>query len=317
MILIVGSARQDERGKLSGGKAGDQTGSEVSTQAYYRHSKGWYVIRAKSVAHANALANAMQQACSNNNIGYDQNERTGVITQLKKYGSLNKIAVKTECDCSSLVRACIIQATGKDVGNFTTSNEASVLENSGLFESKKSVESSTILHNGDILVTKTKGHTVIIVSGNARTQPAVAKPTQTTTVKKGNDLIRAGQQHTINMSGHSIDIDGIYGKETQKNIVRCFQNAMNHDYHKALALDGICGSGTKAVLGKHYVKQGEHQELVRAVQVALYCHGFNPQGTDAIFGNNTKQAVIQFQRMHGLTADGVAGRNTILELMGC
>ena len=64
-------------------------------------------------------------------------KRNGVITQLKKYGSLSKIATATECDCSSLVRACIIQATGKDVGNITTANEASTLEASGLFESKK------------------------------------------------------------------------------------------------------------------------------------------------------------------------------------
>ena len=115
MSLIVGSARIDENGNLKNGKAGDQTDGEVSTQNYYTHKKGWYVMRAKSVTHANALAVAMKQACDNNKIGYDQNERNGVITQLKKYGSLSKIATNTECDCSSLVRACIMLATGKDV----------------------------------------------------------------------------------------------------------------------------------------------------------------------------------------------------------
>ena len=49
MSLIVGSARIDENGKTSGGKAGDQTGKEVCTQAYHMHSKGWYALRAKSV----------------------------------------------------------------------------------------------------------------------------------------------------------------------------------------------------------------------------------------------------------------------------
>lgn len=133
----------------------------------------------------------------------------------------------------------------------------------------------------------------------------------------GNGTVKAGQQHTINYTGHSISVDGIYGKETQKNIVRCFQKAMNSDYGKKLSIDGICGSGTKSALGNHYVKQGERQEMVRAVQIALYCYGYNPNGTDAIFGNGTKQAVIQFQKAHGLTADGIAGRNTILKLMGC
>jgi len=168
MTIIVGSARIDERSKLSGGSAGDQTGKEVSTQNFYMHSKGWYALRPKSVDVANKLATAMKQACNNNKIGYDQSNRSGVVTNVKKYGTLAKISVKTEADCSSLVRACIYQATGKDVGDFNTSSEVSVLEKSGLFKSKKSISSSSEVYNGDVLVTKTKGHTVIVVSGRAR-----------------------------------------------------------------------------------------------------------------------------------------------------
>lgn len=47
MAVIIGSARIDERGKASGGKAGDQTGKEVSTQNWYKHSKGWVLLRPK------------------------------------------------------------------------------------------------------------------------------------------------------------------------------------------------------------------------------------------------------------------------------
>ena len=68
MSLMVGSARIDENGKISGGKPGDQAGNEVSTQPYYVHSKGWICMRPKSVAVANAIAEAMIQACKNNNI---------------------------------------------------------------------------------------------------------------------------------------------------------------------------------------------------------------------------------------------------------
>ena len=39
MTIKIGSARIDERGKASGGSAGDQSGKEVSTQNYYKHSK--------------------------------------------------------------------------------------------------------------------------------------------------------------------------------------------------------------------------------------------------------------------------------------
>lgn len=137
-----------------------------------------------------------------------------------------------------------------------------------------------------------------------------------TSTPSGNDLIRAGQQHTINMTGHSINVDGIYGPQTKANIIRCFQSAMNHDYNAWLAVDGQCGAKTINALGRHYVRNGEYQEMVRAVQVALYCHGFNPQGTDAKFGKNTEAAVKAFQKSKGLTDDGIAGKNTIMALMG-
>lgn len=160
MAVIIGSARHDEHGNCySGGKAGDQTGQEVSTQKFYNHSKCWNVLRAKDSKVAEKLAEAMQIACSNSNIGYDQSERYGVI----KHGINTK--VKTECDCSSLVRACIIYASGKDVGDFNTSNERSVILKSGLFEDVGSYKHGDALYNGDILVTRTKGHTVIVVGG--------------------------------------------------------------------------------------------------------------------------------------------------------
>lgn len=168
MGIVFGSARIDENGNISGGSAGDQSGREVSTQAYYMHAQGWYCLRPKNVDVANKIATAMQQACDNNNIGYDQNQRNTVMTQLKAYGSLAAIKTKCEADCSSLVRACIYQATGKDVGDIYTGNLASALENSGLFESRFSVSSESQLYNGDVLVTKTKGHTVVVVSGRSR-----------------------------------------------------------------------------------------------------------------------------------------------------
>lgn len=183
MSIKVGSARIDENGKISGGAVGDQTGSEVSTQAYYMHSKGWYLLRPKDVSVANAIAKAMQNACDNDNIGYCQGHRTTVISQLQKYGSMVAIAEKTEADCSSLVRGCCIEA-GFDPGNFNTANEASCLENTGKFEKRVSVTSSTTLHNGDVLVTKTKGHTVVIVSGNPRTSEGTSTGLGKNLIKK-------------------------------------------------------------------------------------------------------------------------------------
>lgn len=164
MSIIVGSARHDENGKYSGGKPGDQNGSEVSTQAFYVHKKGWYVLRAKSADVANKIASAMYTACANDNIGYSQSDRYGVV----KKGVNTK--EKVNCDCSSLVRACIKEATGKDVGDFSTFSEKSKILASGLFDDAGAYTDGMTLYTGDILVTKTQGHTVVVVSGNSRTE---------------------------------------------------------------------------------------------------------------------------------------------------
>ena len=208
MSIMVGSARIDERGNASGGAAGDQkqtsatndlTG-EVSMQKMYSHSEGWYIFRPKSAAHAAKMADLMKAACNNANIGYDQGNRLGVV----KHGIMT--AVKTECDCSSLVREVVKEATGKDPGNFTTANEAASLEATGLFESKRSYvsQSATPVYDGDVLVTKTKGHTVIVVCGSARKAASGSSGTSAPSIStakiesaKGFDKTLAGTYKTI------------------------------------------------------------------------------------------------------------------------
>lgn len=183
--LIIGSARHDENGNYRGGRKGDQDGTEVSTQTYYVHKKGWLLIRPKSVDVANGIANAMSEACQNNNIGYDQGDRN-IIALVKKYGSLAKIAVKCDTDCSDIMRACVYQATGKDSGDFYTVTESDALQKLGLFEPTVEVTTSTTLYDGDILVTKTKGHTAAVVSGRPRAEQA--KPEKKLGwVQSGND----------------------------------------------------------------------------------------------------------------------------------
>lgn len=248
MDIIIGSARCDENGKYSGGKVGDQTGKEVSTQKFYVSSKGWYILRPKSISHASLLANKMLQACNNKNIGYDQSNRLGII----KYGILT--SVKTECDCSSLVRQCIKEAIGKDVGNFTTSNEVAVLVNSGLFD-KISYTSSTTLYSGDILVTKTKGHTVIVVSGNNRSSSSSTTVTKTSyqTIKKGSngDYVVKWQKFLLsqnyktcvtNGTRKMLSVDGVFGDITKSITIR-WQNA------HGLVGDGVVGKLTWSKAG--------------------------------------------------------------------
>jgi hypothetical protein len=168
MGVYIGSARIDERGKASGGAVGDQKqaaaqdyAGEVSMQKFYVASKGWNILRAKDANIALRIAAAMITACNNKNIGYDQSNRLGVI----KYGTGS--TVKTECDCSSLVRQCVKEAAGVDAGNFTTANEKNMLTKTGLYDAL-TYSAGMTLYTGDILVTRTQGHTVVVTSGAAR-----------------------------------------------------------------------------------------------------------------------------------------------------
>lgn len=181
-MIKVGSARIDENGNANWGKAGDQTRKEVAIEPYYNHRLGWYMLRAKNPDVARKIGLAMTEACLNNNIGYDQSGRYGVVEFLKIYGRLAKINKATEADCSSLVRACCIQA-GINVGDFNTASEVTVLERTGAFNKAAVVTSSTKLQVGDILVTRSKGHTVIVTESDYKTE-AQSKPQTNSKTKK-------------------------------------------------------------------------------------------------------------------------------------
>lgn len=164
--VIIGSARHDEFGKLAG-KAGDQlqTGSgndfkgEVSMQPYYKHKYGWYVLRFKDVAYRHKMAERKVKACNNPNNGYSQSDRLAVVrdgVESKK---------PTNGDCGTYVRRCFVEATGIDPGNFTTENEVAALTKTGLVELVEAKEKDLMI--GDILVSKKKGHTAVVVIGKS------------------------------------------------------------------------------------------------------------------------------------------------------
>ena len=236
MATIIGSARIDERGKASGGKAGDQkqksvpdTKGEVAMQNFYVSSKGWHILRAKNPSVASSIALSMTIACNNPNIGYNQAKRLDII----KAGT--HATQPTSCDCSSLVRQCIREA-GIEVGNFTTANEASVLVGTGQFE-KLTYKSGTALFLGDILVTCVKGHTVVVTSGATR---AESVPIASPTVKNGSRGANAKLlQRNLNACGYRLEEDGIFGKLSTQALKEW--QAVN-----GLVVDGIYGKKSEA-----------------------------------------------------------------------
>jgi hypothetical protein len=276
--IIIGSARSDENGKYSGGKAGDQkqtsgtndTKGEVSMQTMYKHTKGWLVFRPKSVSVATQSASEMKNACNNAHIGYDQGQRTSLWNYAvkKTIKSLANVSSDVEVDCSELIRTVIYIVTGKDIGDITTANEATALKKSGLFEESFEYVSQekTPVYNGDVLVTKTKGHTAIVVSGNQRKANATSSekcPYQEPEVvlKKGSkgsgvkwlqwylNKLLAKEIITAKSSGKTVtklEVDGEWGDLTEV-VFRAFQKKYPATGTNN-APDGKCGPASRSKL---------------------------------------------------------------------
>lgn len=146
--------------------------------------------------------------------------------------------------------------------------------------------------------------------------------TTTTTSYTGKDYVRKAQVHISNFTGTAISSDGIIGTETRKGIVKCFQRALNLDYKSGLATDGAFGSASKSALGNHYVKRGETQYLVTAVEIGLMALNYYNGSVESpgVFGGGLESAVRDFQSKNSLVSDGIAGKSTILKILsalGC
>ena len=169
--VFIGNAVHDENGKAKGGQPGDQTGKEVVVQAWYKNSKGWRVLRPKDGTVARKIAEAMRNACANNAIGYDQGDRNTLYTEAAKIGfDPGRVSVPCETDCSALVRVCLAYA-GIKVPNFNTANEAAVLMATDKFTEltgKEYTDASDRLREGDVLITKVKGHTAVILNNGPK-----------------------------------------------------------------------------------------------------------------------------------------------------
>ena len=223
MAVMIGSARIDENGRAHGGKAGDQTGKEASTQNWYKHSKGWVVLRAKDPKKAEKIAQAMRAACANDNIGYDQYQNQTLWNEVKDKGyDPAKASKPCETDCARLVRVCCAYA-GIMARDFYTATEAAYLMDTGefvKFTSSKYTNQDDYLGEGDILVTKTKGHTAVALTNGDKYDGEVEEPS----IPLGSRILRDGDdgkdvedlQRRLKAAGYDPgEVDGEYGPNTE------------------------------------------------------------------------------------------------------
>ncbi len=93
---------------------------------------------------------------------------------------------------------------------------------------------------------------------------------------------------------------------------------------RGLRCDGTCGSDTWAAVVEAGYSLGDrtlyrrapmiHGDDVAELQRRLSELGFDPGGVDGIFGDQTAEALSEFQRNVGLVVDSICGHTTIAEL---
>ena len=165
-IAVIGGASIDENGHTYGGKAGDQNGREVYEKSWYKHPKKWFVLRPNDPKDAEIIAATMDAICDNDNIGYDQQQRTTALKLgLANGWNAEAISEKCELDCSKAVQFCLFAAgikAGTWDDTFRTGNMIKTILDTGRFTklyASQYINSSANLKRGDILVTQTSGHT--------------------------------------------------------------------------------------------------------------------------------------------------------------
>ena len=239
MKVLIGSARIDEHGEAHGGQAGDQTGGEVALQNWYLHKLGWRVLRPKDGRKAEKIAWCMRAACENPHIGYDQWQRDTLYEAARQVNfNCALVDQNVETDCSALVRVCLAYA-GIGTPNFRTWDEAKVLLDTGEFDELRG-DSYTLradrLRTGDVLVTRSHGHTAVVVRGCGDSNEEEKEEDLMDLLKRGS---KGAQVMTLQRLLNAIleaglVVDGEFGPATERAL-REYQRMWN------LEVDGICG----------------------------------------------------------------------------
>ena len=256
MAVRIGHASIDENGNASGGAAGDQTGKELCTRDWY--TKGWNVLlRPLSSDLAEKSAAAMEEACRNELIGYDQSGRNTLYEKAKAVNFLlDAIEKACECDCSSLVHVCAI-AGGASLtygsNGYTTRTMVKAFVASGDYvkiTDSKYLTSDKYLQRGDILV-KEGSHTAMVLTDGSAASPSYVPVTvpfednatiyysiRVPLLQKGmaRDAVKT-MQHLMFYRGYDVPKTGVFDEETALAVMQ-FQKDMN------LEVDAKCGGET-------------------------------------------------------------------------
>jgi len=243
MTIKCGWASIDERGKASGGKAGNQTGKELKIGYWYNFGQD-VVIRPKSRDTASKLVKACKSLCQNKNVGYDQLQRTTLYAEVERLDwNYSKLKKKCETDCSALM-AVVARCAGIRVNkNIWTGNMVAAFRNTGEFDiltQAKYLTSDKYLRKGDIIVNQSAHVIMALEDGTGSKQdtykgtlPVLPKKGYISQGDKGTNVTRL-QKFLKWYGAYAGNIDGIAGPLTDKAI-RKYQQT------ERLVIDGAFG----------------------------------------------------------------------------
>lgn len=329
---MISNCGSDERGKYSGGVAGDQNGLEWKLCNWY--SRPWNCVIRHPNPNVRKLISEMATASAKNNlIGYDQGQR---LTYWQHLQASNydpaKITVACEADCSSGV-AAICKAVGyrlniqalKNISIYIyTGNQRASLKAAGfqILTESKYLTSDAYLLEGDILLNDA-AHTAINVTNGSKsgsesvstgaTASSTPAPVQTNV---SSAVMRNVQTWVNNYCKAGLVVDGEFGPKTKAGLCKALQKTINDVYKKNLDVDGEFGPKTKAACPC----ADENENLTYIAQAMLYAKGYNMSHSiynnnlDKEYGPGMKATVKQFQASKGLLQDGECGPNTFYAL---
>jgi hypothetical protein len=231
---MISNCGHDENNRYSGGKAGDQTGTEWRVINWY--NRPWKCVLRHPYAKVRKMIASMAKAAAvNNKIGYDQSERYTFWEHLKASNyDPAQITIACEADCSSGV-AAIVKGAGYRLGNekmknvsiyLYTRNMRAGLKAAG-FEAltdSKYLTSDAYLLEGDILLND-NAHVATNLTDGAKSSGTGAS--NTTTVKN-NAKVDVAHGFNKSLAGtYKVTASGLNlraGAGTGKSILAVMEN---------------------------------------------------------------------------------------------
>ena len=227
-------------------------------------------------------------------------------------------------------------------GHYGEKTEAAVKK----FQKKYAFEDNGIVDEDTRAALYEAAGITYIASGSSSSSSSSAASSSSSSSVSGSAILRYGtrsdevlklQQNLTKLGLYTGTISGHYGSITEAAV-------MNFQRKNGLSADGIAGAKTLAKIEEKVngsssssssgsssssssssnaaanssglLKYGVRSDAVRTLQQNLKTLGYYDGSVTGNFGRLTKEAVYNFQKANGLSADGVAGAKTLSSISG-